>query len=216
MTPVFYTWPKLTAFDAKTIGSKVRDSGLFLGALSQAVERFDFSAETNEHVTTTGQGVVPIPGGITAPLDRMVYSGVGHRVASVDSYVLREWRGEVKPFLKRRLSAPVESLAAVVYTVAAYLADPDIDPSEVEEIKQGKATTFNLRVAKPSGFVPYTHVIVAVLAAAGPKAPAYGPGRLVANLAGGNNDALAWDADTIREHAKAAHDYASEWSVVAD
>jgi len=57
---------------------------------------------------------------------------------------------------------------------------------------------------------------VAVLANAGPRPPAYSPHRLVANLAGGNKDALAWDADTIRAHAVAAAIYHETWSVVAD
>ena len=97
------------------------------------------------------------------------------------------------------------AIAGIVYTVAAYLADPQVYGSERTQIEAGGAT----------------HVIVAVLANAGPKPPAYSPGRLVENLAGGNNDAAKWvaakwDADTIREHAKAASAYSSEWSVVAD
>ena len=128
-------------------------------------------------------------------------AGVGLRAeGGPEDYVLREWRGEVKAFLKRKFAAPVESLSVVVYTVAAYLADPQVDQSEREDIRNGGAT----------------HVIVAVLANAGPKPPAYSPGRLVANLAGGNKDALAWDADTIREKASEAQAYADEWSVVAD
>jgi hypothetical protein len=145
-----------------------------------------------------------------------VSAGVGPKSADVSRYVLRDWRGEVKPFLKREHASEVESLLVIVYTVDAYLADPQVDASERSQIEAGKATTFNPRVAKPSGFVPYTHVIVAVLANAGPKPPAYSPSRLVANLAGGNNDAAKWDADTIRAHAVAAQDYAANWSVVAD
>jgi hypothetical protein len=193
--PTFYTWPKLTAFDTPAIGSVVTHPRLFLKALTAAVLAFDFNAETNEHVTTTGQGAIFLPEGIPH-----VAAGVGPKSADVSRYVLREWRGEVKPFLKREHASAVESLLVIVYTVAAYLADPQVDASERSEIEAGGAT----------------HVIVAVLANAGPKPPAYSPSRLVANLAGGNNDALAWDADTIREHASAAQAYASEWSVVAD
>ena len=195
MTPTFYTWPKLTAFDTPAVGSVVTHPRLFLKALTTAVAAFDFNAETNEHVDTTGQGGVFLPEGIPH-----VSAGVGPRSKDVSRYVLRDWRGEVKPYLKREHAAPVESLLVIVYTVAAYLADPQVDGSERAEIEAGGAT----------------HVIVAVLANAGPKAPAYSPGRLVANLAGGNNDAAAWDADTIRAHAVAAQDYAAEWSVVAD
>jgi hypothetical protein len=195
MSPQFYSWPKLTAFDPKAIGSAVTHPNQFLKALSAAVDTFDFNAETNEHVTTTGQGAIFLPEGIPH-----VSSGVGPKSADVSRYVLREWRGEVKPFLKREYASPVESLLVIVYTVDAYLADPQVDQSEREEIRNGQAT----------------HVIVAVLANAGPKPPAYSPSRLVANLAGGNNDALAWDADTIRQKAVEAQAYADEWSVVAD
>ena len=211
MTPVFYKWPKLTAFDAKTVGSKVVDSVGFLNALSAAVEAFDFNAETNEHVTTTGQGAIPLNDALAC-----VSAGVGPKCNVLSRYVLREWRGEIKPYLLRDFAALVDNLIVIVYTVEAYLADPQVDASERTEIEKGQATTFNIRVGLPSGYTPFTHVIVAVLANAGPKPPAYSPGRLVANLAGGNNDALAWDADTIRGHAQDAQAYAAEWSVVAD
>jgi len=193
--PTFYVWPLLSAFDAETIGSKVTDPERFMGALGDAVASFDFNAETNEHVTTTGQGLVPLPGGLP-----YVSAGVGPKSVDPAHYVLREWRGDVKAFLRREYAAPVESLAAVVYTTAAYLADPDIKPEDARALTASGAT----------------HCIVAVLANAGPKPPAYSPGRLVQNLAGGNRSALVWTADEIREHAKAAAAYANEWDVVAD
>jgi len=195
MTPTFYVWPKLTAFDDRTIGSKVENKGNFMAALSAAVAAFDFNAETNEHVTTTGQGFIPLDSAMG-----YVSAGIGPRSDDPADYVLREWRGEVKAFLRRDEAAPVSSLAVIVYTVDAYLADPDVPDQECWDIGASKAT----------------HVIVAVLANAGPKPPAYSPHRLVANLAGGNRDALAWDADTIRAHAVAAAIYHESWSVVAD
>lgn len=128
-------------------------------------------------------------------------AGVGRKMADEASYVLRSWRGSVGAYLRREYAAPVESLAVVVYTTDAYLSDPDVagDTREVERVKASGCT----------------HVIVAVLAAAGPKAP-LSPGRLVSNLAGGNKDALAWDADTIRAKARQSVAYHDEWDVVAD
>jgi hypothetical protein len=38
----------------------------------------------------------------------------------------------------------------------------------------------------------------------------------VANLAGGNLEALTWTADEIRQKAKEIKEFTSEWSVVAD
>lgn len=194
--PVFYTWPLLTAFEGETIGTKVVDREGFINALTEAVQAFDFNSETNEHVTTTGQGAVRLNDALA-----YVSAGVGPKSSNLSDYVLREWRGEIKPYLRREHAAEVESLTVIVYTVEAYLADPDVDAVERENILGGIAAT---------------HVIVAVLANAGPKPPAYSPGRLVANLAGGNNDALAWDADTIRQKAVEAQAYADSWSVVAD
>jgi hypothetical protein len=188
----------LQAFDHTAVGSRVVRHAAFLRYLLDAIKVFDFNSETNPKVTTTGQGVVPMP---AAAFDS-VSAGVGPHVDDVNAYVLRSWRGKVGSYLKRQYAAPVESLAVVVYTVEAYLADPDVagDSREVARIKQEAAT----------------HVAVAVLAGAGPKPPAYTVRRLVANLAGGNKDALAWDADTIREKATEANAYASEWGVVAD
>jgi len=60
-----------------------------------------------------------------------------------------------------------------------------------------------------------THVVVAVLAAAGPKPP-FSPFRLVANLAGGNNEAKKWTADEIRLTAVGVLAYDENWVVVAD
>ena len=103
--------------------------------------------------------------------------------------------------LKREFAAPVEGCAAVVYSLAAYLADPDLE-GETEEIK--RITDLN-----PA------YVIVAVLAFAGPKA-ALSPYRLTANLAGGNLEAQVWDADKIRQVAKDSKSYDDAWATVAD
>jgi hypothetical protein len=60
-----------------------------------------------------------------------------------------------------------------------------------------------------------THVIVAVLAFAGPKAP-ISPLRFVANLGGGNRDFEAYDKAKLVEMAKESNSYHTEWSTVSD
>ena len=187
----------LTAFQYETVGTKVLLLNSFLRHLERAVLAFDFNAETNPAVTTTGQGFITLP----PEAYKTVSAGVGRKRADAASYVLRSWRGQVGAYLRREYAAPVESLAVVVYTKAAYLADPDVagDTEEVKRIEQSGAT----------------HVIVAVLAAAGPIAP-LSPGRLVSNLAGGNKDALAWNAEKIRSVARESVAYYNEWDVVAD
>jgi hypothetical protein len=183
----------LTAFDERAIGTRVIDVAAFLGFLHDACESFDFADQT-----TPGQGVVILP----PEAFPTVSGGVGPKVDDVDAYVLRSWRGKIGAYLKRVFASPVESLGVVVYTLDAYLRDPDV---------VGYPTEFSrVQALEP------THVIVAVLAGSGAKPPAYTPHRLVANLAGGNRDALAWDADTIREKARECFAHASAWSVVAD
>lgn len=196
-TPVSLTHANiLTAFNPTTVGSKVVHAADFLAYLTAAVERFDFTA-SNPAVTTPGQGCIPLPPAVNG----FVSAGVGRHVDNPDAYVLRSWRGSVGAYLRREHAAPVESVAVVVYTTAAYLSDPDVagDATEVARIRDTGAT----------------HVVVAVLASAGPCAP-LSPGRLVSNLAGGNKDALAWDADTIRAKARESAEYSNTWGVVAD
>jgi hypothetical protein len=168
-----------------------------MGFLRDACESFDFDRQT-----TPGQGVVTLPVEAFAT----VSGGVGPRMDGADAYVLRSWRGKIGAYLKRRFASPVKSLSVVVYTIEAYLSDPDVldDPEELA------------RICDDRWLNKTTHVIVAVLAGAGPKPPAYTPYRFVANLAGGNRDALAWDADTIRDLARECSAHASAWSVVAD
>ena len=130
-----------------------------------------------------------------------VSAGVGRRSAEPEDYVLRANRGRVNAYLRRSAAAQVESLACIIYTREAYLADPDVreDMEEFDRITRSDAT----------------HVLVAILAAAGPKAPLT-PIRFVENLAGGNREALLWSADEIRQKATAIAEYDRDWVVVAD
>ncbi|OGZ33046.1 MAG: hypothetical protein A2174_01840 [Candidatus Portnoybacteria bacterium RBG_13_41_18] len=128
-----------------------------------------------------------------------VSAGVGVRSTTPEDYILREYRGQVDLYLQRWLAAPVESLAVIVYTTEAYLSDPDVKSEEAARIQQSGAT----------------HVLVAVLASAGPKAP-LSPKRFVHNLAGGNKEAVQWTADEIRHKAAEVKAYHDKWCVVAD
>jgi hypothetical protein len=102
-------------------------------------------------------------------------------------------------FFTRSLAAPVDNVAVVVYTLDAYLKDPDCTPEECERVKA----------------LGCTHVLVAVLASCG-KPSTLTAHRFVANLSGGNNEALVWTADEIRQKAKEILEFTSEWGVVAD
>lgn len=199
----------VTAFDEKTIGSKVLDDHKFLVALADAMEAFDWST-----CRQPGQAYIPLPQGACA----FVSAGIGKRSKDPDDYVVRLNRGEVGLYLKRfkteyctpdaehpdmfvtcSLAAPVDNVAVVVYTLDAYLKDPDCSPEETTRIKD----------------MGPTHVLVAVLASTG-KPSTLTAHRFVHNLAGGNLEALAWTADEIRQKAKEIKEFSSEWTVVAD
>lgn len=182
----------VTAFDANAIGTKVTDPAGFRAHLADAVGSTDFAGQR-----VPGQAFLMLP----AAAQASVSAGVGRASTDPNAYVTRLFRGKVGAFLKREHAAPVEGLAAVVYTTDAYLSDPDVSGNAGESAR-----------VRESGA---THVLVAVLAFAGPKAP-LPVGTLVHNLAGGNHEAALWSADEIRAKAKESEDYWSEWSVVAD
>jgi hypothetical protein len=181
----------LTAFDDVTIGTKVINPPGFFEAAEKAVAAFDFAAQQ-----VRGQGFILCPEAVP-----YLSAGVGRRSSLPGDYVCRGHRGRVDLFLKREFAAPCERAALIVYTREAYLADPEVakDKAEVEHIKTSRAT----------------HVLVAVLGFAGPKAP-LSPYRLVANLAGGNREAATWTTEEIAAQAKASIEYDAEWCVVAD
>lgn len=182
-----------TAFQtSNVIGSKVTYPLGFSRVLRAAIAEHDFSTDR-----VPGQAVITITKGLNN-----VSSGVGIAVNDPSAYVLRSYRGKVSAFLQRRFAAEVTSCGAVVYTREAYMEDPDVTPEEMA------------RVAVEHLTQPVTHVVVAVLASSGESQ--LSPRRFVANLAGGNREALVWSADEIRERAKAVIIHDSHWVTVAD
>jgi hypothetical protein len=179
----------VTAFDHSAIGSRVTKVDKFLDVAEKAVADFDFESQK-----VPGQGFILCPDAVP-----FVSAGVGPKSSNPEHYVCREHRGVVSAYLKREFAAKTTGCALVVYTRKAYFQDPDMTPAEVARIDASDPT----------------HVLVAVLAFAGPESP-LSPYRLVWNLAGGNREALVWTADEIRAKAKASIEYDNEWSPVAD
>ena len=180
----------VTAWDEKAIGSKIVKPNEFMVALHKAVAAHDSANDRQP-----GQHYIVL----SPEANDMVSSGVGPASANEEDYVLRAHRGQVSAYLKRPLAAPVTSVAVVIYTAAAYLSDP-----ECEQEESRRVTADN-----PS------HVLVAVLAAAGPPSP-LSPYRLVHSLAGGNLVAAMWGVEEIHAKAVESINYHSNWSVVAD
>ncbi len=181
----------VTAFNEKTVGTKVTNKEEFEKVAIQAIEKYDFAAQR-----VPGQGFIPCN-----DLAGCLSAGVGKRTKNSDDYVSRLYRGKVELFLRRKHAAKVEGVALIVYTREAYLSDPDT-ASDKEEVAYVEASDA-------------THFLVAVLGFAGPKAP-LSPDRLIHNLAGGNKEALEWSAEEIRAKALETKTYHDEWCVVAD
>jgi ABC-type uncharacterized transport system auxiliary subunit len=136
--------------------------------------------------------------------NEFVSGGLGRRVNDESRYVVRTHRGRVDAFLARQWAEPVVDVAAVVYTMKAYLLDPEIGEDERERMRR-------------LGRLDATHVLVAVLAACSGAPTPLTPYRFVANMAGGNNDNPAsWGEARLRETALAIIKYDTEWCVVAD
>lgn len=178
-----------TGYDYKAIGSKVLDLTAFATLLKEAISKHDPASDRQP-----GQHYIKMPPEACA----VVSAGVGLASKNPDDYVLRFHREKVSAYLKREFAAPCESVACVVYTLDAYLKDPDV-----------KDEVARIRHTNP------THVIVALLASAGQPSPLT-PFRLVHNLAGGNLEALTYTADEIRAKAKESLMYHNAWSTVAD
>lgn len=182
----------LTAFDSSVVGSKVEQVEPFFEELEKAIRKTDFSNQQQ-----LGQAYIPLNSAKS-----YVSCGVGHHSEDPNHYVIRKYRGRPRMFLKRQYAAETDSLAVVVYSRKAYLNDPDVqkDVEELERIKNSNAT----------------YVLVAVLASAGEQSSPLSPGRLVHNIAGGNNEAQQWTKEEIVEKAQQTIEYYNKWSTVSD
>lgn len=179
----------LTAMCTSSIGTKVKRKykDRFITKVKEAIECFDFDS-----CRQPGQALIELK-----DVSYMVSGGVGKRVEKENAYIIKKYRGKVGLYLKRKYALKPNSVSIVVYTKDAYLKDPDIG-EETQKV-----------------FDQYTHILVAILASCGPQSTLT-PGRFVANLAGGNNEALLWTADEIRQKAKEINEYSKTYCVVAD
>ena len=150
-----------------------------------------------EAMPENGQGFFML----AEPARTMVTAGVALRSKNPEDYVARVHREEIGLYLRRdsvpRADLIPDGVAAIVYTAEAFMADPQTSEEEKAAFAE-------------EGF---THCLVTVLAFKGPKPPV-DPDRFIANLAGGNNAALAASADEIRAEAREVQEYFSTWCVV--
>jgi len=162
-----------SAFAATGVGTRVLDAVKFLESLTGLVEDHEKKiAKPAKKGKESKNSDVPGQYAIEMPEEdfSLVSAGVGTRDGrTAADYVPVEHRGQVGLYLRREHAAKVAGLTAIVYTRDAYLADPEVEETEKAEL--GDAT----------------HVVVAVLAAAGPKPPRT-PFRLLSAIGGENNE----------------------------
>lgn len=179
-----------SAFNSKTIGSKVIHHDAFFKILGEATKQFDWSS-----CRVDGQAKIKLP----VEANSAVSCGVGLSIDNSSYYVLRSHRGKVSAYLKREYAEQTRSVHVILYTKEAFLKDPDVTDEEREGIIESLCT----------------HVVVAVLADVTDN-PQLGAYRFVHNLAGGNREALVWTADEIREQAKSIISRENKYVTVAD
>lgn len=182
-----------SAFATICVGTKVLDPEAVLSAINSAIEGYDWDRPLNEG-EVRGQAFLSLP-----LLTNAVRTGVGRRTTNPEDFRAREHRGRVNLYLDPSLAAPLEGLAAIVYTTEAYLADPEVTDEEAQRIKNEGAD----------------YVLVALLAFAGPKAPV-DEVRFVSNLAGGNRAYDDLSIERAKEMASEVKEYHDAWCVVAD
>jgi len=172
----------VTAFDDRTIGSKVIWPEVFVANVKRSIMDFDWDS-----CSYPGQAYIVMPVGVP----NGVLPGNAPVTDDPEDYVIRKHRGRVGMYRKRPGGwSQVDHLAVVVYEVEAYINDPDVSQEEAERVFLENCT----------------HVLVAVLASSGPPSPLT-PKAFVHNLAGGNNEALEWTGDQIREKAREIEEY---------
>lgn len=189
----------LTAFNSRTIGTKVTNKDAFLSYLQERLSATVFPSN-GQVLIDMGVFLRSNPGAVTA--------GVAKRGGIPDDgYVVRRHRGECLMFAKRDYACTPESLMAIVYSVQAYCTDPEVKEAECQLISNS-----------PVVDMERDSVLVAVIASVGPKPPVSSH-RFVRNLAGGNKSYTQETGYTLAvavADAQIIAAYEKDWIDVAD
>jgi hypothetical protein len=178
-------------FDGTAVGTVVTKPEKLLQFIKDTVEA------NPEVFPANGQGFFMM----NEPARTMVTAGVALRTFNPEDYIPREHRGVVDSYIRRdrvnRMDLIPDGVAAIVYTIDAYINDPETTDKEKEALVKGGIT----------------HVLVTILAFKGPKPP-QSVIRFVLNLAGANARYQEMTADEIRAEAKEVADYHKVWCTV--
>ena len=184
------------AFDNTAVGSKVHPGGhsYFMDELEKVILDYDFSVGN-----VPGQAVVNLP----EKVNSWVSPGTWFRSNDPKDYVVREYRGAVGMFMKRHSGMESHHVSCVVYTKAAYEADPDFT--------QDEAVVVNEFFGKGNGYV-----LVAVLGDCDLNKSTVSYSRFVKNFAGANNEYLVMEKPDLVRLAMDIDKYRGTYCGVAD
>lgn len=175
------------AFGPHPVGTKALEPDIVLSAIRTAVEEYNWEGCEN------GKGFISLPESMIP----LVRSGCGKHTGKVADYHVRIWRGNPEVFLRPEFAGPCTGVAALVYTRAAFEADPQTTEKDLEAVADS------------------THILVALIAFCGPQ-PKPGAWRFLVNLSGGNNDYIAATKEKLVAWAVAAVEYNQTWATVAE
>jgi hypothetical protein len=183
----FHVNRKLTAFDDKTVGTKVTDAETFNSILSGVIDRgVDFPTEGDFKGTTVVQ--------LTAEALATVSAGAGKRTDNPEDYIHVLYRGNVESFLKRRCAEPGDAVRVLLYHADRYAEDSQVSDEEKAEVAASGVSV----------------VLVAIWFGEG----AVSDRRMLVNATGGN---LAFDAMSKEDMVlKFKEHLASDYMAVAD
>jgi hypothetical protein len=189
-----------------SVGTRILDQDKFIEYLKVALGQFDkkkhdFDAENNTGNHKAGQYLVDMP---RESIDT-VACGVGLKSEFPSDYHYAWHRECIGKFLHRDKSLKPDKLQAVVYTIDAYINDPDVinNPQELNRTL----------ISRDEGV---KYFLVTVIASEGYENPPVGVSRFVRNLAGGNNAYRNMSIEHIRSEAVRALDYWGKYHAVAD
>jgi len=189
------------AFKSKAVGSKVANRADFMKALEKAINKYDWSKDR-----VKGQAIIDLPRSV----NKLVSPGSWKR-GSTDpkDFVLRQYRGEVGMYLRRKAEMKSVRVRCVVYTLHAYENDPDYNEEE-------KGRVYHFFGAAWPKTVNDGYVLVAVLGDPDNVPSTVSFSRFVKNLAGANNEYAVMSKDEVVDLAKKVVDYRSLYMGVAD
>jgi hypothetical protein len=181
-------------FNETGVGSRVLDRARLIDFTSKRLETYKFPVEGDDNFVNEGEGVMPLNEALET-----VGSGTASRADCEEADIFPHVHRDVEEmFASRDKACKAEGLSMVMYTWANYSSNNGVKPEEKLSLAEGEEPT---------------HIIVAVLASAGPD-PQVSEVRFLANLEGGKYDNMSFEEQDVLADKVIA--YNEKWITVCD